>query len=57
MAHVTCEECGLNYNDTYRWTFCPHDTFEPSPSAKALLQSQGIPVDEPHEDRPTDSKA
>lgn len=28
MAEVTCSECGLKYDDVYRWTYCPHDTFE-----------------------------
>lgn len=25
---VTCDDCGLVYDDTYRWTYCPHDKFE-----------------------------
>jgi hypothetical protein len=25
---VTCESCGLEYDDVYRWTYCPHATFE-----------------------------
>jgi hypothetical protein len=29
MAVVTCAYgCGLEFDDTYRWTFCPHATFE-----------------------------
>jgi len=28
MAIVKCDKCGLEYDDTYRWTFCPHDTFQ-----------------------------
>lgn len=24
---VKCNHCGIWYDDTYRWTFCPHDTF------------------------------
>lgn len=55
MARVTCEKCRLNYNDIYRWTFCPHDKFEASPTAAALLREQGTPVEEPFEERPTDS--
>lgn len=25
---VTCGECGRTYDDVYRWTFCPHETFK-----------------------------
>jgi hypothetical protein len=25
---VTCEKCGVRYDDTYRFTFCPHERFE-----------------------------
>lgn len=25
---VTCYKCGVTYDDTYRWTYCPHDYFE-----------------------------
>jgi hypothetical protein len=25
---TTCERCGLSYDDLYRWTYCPHETFE-----------------------------
>ena len=28
MAHVKCPDCGLEYDDVYHWTFCPHDLFE-----------------------------
>ena len=28
MAYRTCDECGLHYDDTYRWTYCPHEEFE-----------------------------
>jgi len=24
---VKCEKCSIYYNDTYRFTFCPHDAF------------------------------
>jgi hypothetical protein len=24
---VLCPTCGRHYDDTYRWTYCPHDTF------------------------------
>lgn len=24
---TTCPKCGLIYDDTYRWTFCPHNKF------------------------------
>lgn len=24
---VTCPQCRRGYDDAYRWTFCPHDTF------------------------------
>jgi len=54
---VTCEKCGLTYNDIYRWTYCPHDTFECSPSAAAFLREAGIPPEEPPEERPTNSRA
>ena len=23
-----CEVCRVFYDDTYRWTYCPHDSFE-----------------------------
>ena len=25
---VTCEACGRTYDDTYRWTICPHERFQ-----------------------------
>ena len=25
---VTCASCYLCYDDTYHWTFCPHERFE-----------------------------
>lgn len=25
---VTCEACGVQYDDVYRWTFCPRAAFE-----------------------------
>lgn len=25
---VSCEKCGLRYDDTYRLTYCPHEKFE-----------------------------
>lgn len=25
---VTCEACGLEYDDVYRLTYCPHERFE-----------------------------
>jgi hypothetical protein len=25
---VTCAECGLDYDDTYRLSACPHDGFD-----------------------------
>jgi hypothetical protein len=28
MARVVCPECGLGYDDVYRWTLCPHEAFE-----------------------------
>jgi hypothetical protein len=28
MAWVTCPDCRLRYDDTYRFTFCPHEEFE-----------------------------
>jgi hypothetical protein len=49
---VRCEICGLVYNDTYRWTNCPHDGFECSPTARAALIEMGVPPDEPPEDAP-----
>lgn len=27
MARVTCEKCGLSYDDVYRLTYCPHAEF------------------------------
>ena len=24
----TCEDCGVEYDDTYRYTLCPHERFE-----------------------------
>lgn len=27
MAVVTCADCNLTYDDTYRLTFCPHEQF------------------------------
>jgi len=24
---VTCKACGTRFDDEYRWTFCPHETF------------------------------
>jgi len=24
---VTCPECRARFDDAYRWTFCPHETF------------------------------
>ncbi len=24
---VTCEKCGSRYDDTYHWTYCPHEYF------------------------------
>lgn len=24
---VSCDKCGAHYDDTYRWTYCPHDKF------------------------------
>jgi hypothetical protein len=42
-----CEKCGLEYDDMYRLTYCPHDKFPISQSAKKLLEEQGIPTEEP----------
>jgi len=28
VAKVTCPECGLEFDDTYRLTICPHDRFD-----------------------------
>ena len=25
---VTCDVCALVYDDVYRWTYCPHETFQ-----------------------------
>jgi len=25
---VSCEDCGLEYDDVYRLTYCPHERFE-----------------------------
>ena len=24
---VKCRECEMYYDDTFRWTFCPHEAF------------------------------
>ena len=24
---VTCEKCWMEFDDEFRWTFCPHETF------------------------------
>lgn len=34
---VTCATCGLHYDDTYRLTFCPHDSFP----MRAVVSSRG----------------
>lgn len=26
--HMTCEECGLSYDDVYKRTDCPHEAFQ-----------------------------
>lgn len=54
---VTCEKCRLNYNDVYRWTFCPHDKIILSTSVKAYFEATGHPTEEPLEEAPTDSVA
>lgn len=28
MAAVRCPDCGVAYDNTYRWTRCPHERFE-----------------------------
>ena len=25
---VTCRKCGKTYDDVYRWTYCPHNSFQ-----------------------------
>lgn len=30
---VECQKCNNYYNDTYRWTICPHNVLEASPEA------------------------
>jgi hypothetical protein len=35
MAIVKCPDCAKVYDDFYRWTQCPHETFQPSASAAA----------------------
>ena len=37
---VVCGKCKLEYDDIFRWTYCPHDTFEPSESAKQFLDER-----------------
>jgi hypothetical protein len=41
MAIVKCPDCAKVFDDFYRWTFCPHEAFQPSASAAAdpLLQA------------------
>lgn len=47
-----CSTCHLNYDDVFRFTFCPHDKFEASESAKAALRATGHPTEEPATSRP-----
>lgn len=35
---VKCEKCDALYDDTYRWTFCPHDRFD---MATRVLRADG----------------
>jgi hypothetical protein len=35
MAIVKCPDCAKVYDDFYRWTRCPHETFQLSASAAA----------------------
>lgn len=30
---VTCDKCDTRYDDEYRWTFCPHKTFDANDGA------------------------
>jgi hypothetical protein len=32
--YVTCDKCGLWYNDATRWTICPHNPLEAGPDSK-----------------------
>jgi hypothetical protein len=49
---VYCKKCGLSYNDTYRWTFCPHDKFPISESAATHLRERGVSPFERDCDKP-----
>ena len=37
---VRCDKCKLEYDDIFHWTYCPHDYFEPSESAKKFLDKR-----------------
>jgi predicted DNA-binding protein (MmcQ/YjbR family) len=39
---VTCLDCHQHFDDIYRDTRCPHETFRCSPPAARLLREQGI---------------
>lgn len=28
MAPRRCDDCGDEYDDLYRWTYCPHERFD-----------------------------
>lgn len=36
---VRCARCGQEFDDTYRWTFCPHDDFD----MRTLVVRPGFP--------------
>lgn len=42
MAVVTCEKCGKVYDDTYRWTICPHEEFGMAATANRPDGTVGI---------------
>lgn len=36
-----CDECGLEYDDVYRWTYCPHDHF-PMNTLVSWVDEEGV---------------
>ena len=35
---VQCMECHKYFSDTFRWTFCPHDTFPANDGANNFAE-------------------
>lgn len=42
MATVTCPNCGLSYDDTYRWTYCPHEEFHMLTAASRQIEGRFV---------------